>query len=224
MELGAVESGLLSCKGVTGCAVVVTGDTNKSLAAFVVMSQDAKTLATERSLKEQVSKKVARHEVPHRIVVIDRIPLNTSGKADRGRLKKQLAALEATAAATEPELQQKVLEPQRDGQVASTTTTAESRQQNQQQQIQQVQAVVRDLMKQVPGRNVEDSDSRSFWELGGTSLMAMTLDGLIQRETGVRVGMARMMQDGSLEGMSRQIERESARGTIVGERMTKQGR
>jgi acyl-coenzyme A synthetase/AMP-(fatty) acid ligase len=66
VELGAVESGLLSCKGVMGCAVIVTGDTNKSLAAFVVLSEDAKTLATERSLKEQVSKKVARSATSHR--------------------------------------------------------------------------------------------------------------------------------------------------------------
>jgi hypothetical protein len=37
-----------------------------------------------------VSQKVARHEVPHRIMVVDSIPLTTAGKADRGALSDLL--------------------------------------------------------------------------------------------------------------------------------------
>ena len=81
-----------------------------------------------------------------------------------------------------------------------------------------MEAVVGDLMKEVLGGRKMSMTAKAgrFWELGGTSLMAMTLDGLIQRETGVRIGMARMMQDGSLEGMSRQIERERKRNDSGG--------
>ena len=42
---------------------------------------------------------------------------------------------------------------------------------------------------------VRSSNNKTFWELGGTSLMAMKLDGELQQQTGVRVGIARMMRE-----------------------------
>jgi acyl-coenzyme A synthetase/AMP-(fatty) acid ligase len=89
VELGAVESAVLSCPGVKQCAIVVVENSagNKSLAAFVVV--DGQVTDTN-SIREHVVRHAARHEVPHQIVVVDAIPLTTSGKADRAALKKML--------------------------------------------------------------------------------------------------------------------------------------
>jgi CelD/BcsL family acetyltransferase involved in cellulose biosynthesis len=37
-------------------------------------------------IRSHVARKVARHEVPHRIVIVDSIPLTVAGKADRKAL------------------------------------------------------------------------------------------------------------------------------------------
>jgi hypothetical protein len=182
VELGAVESGLLSCKGVTGCAVIVTGDqSNKSLAAFVVMSQDAKILSTERSLKEQVSKKVARHEVPHRIVVVDKIPLNTSGKADRNALKAIV---------------------QNGGSLRLIEKT-NLRSVGRSNSLLLVQDQIRHL-------NIfPDSEKESIWEMGATSLMAMNLSESLRKNTGITVSMEQLLKAGTAEGIARILDEGS---------------
>ena len=50
-----------------------------------------------------------------------------------------------------------------------------------------VEAAIRGEMARVLGRAV--GGTATFWELGGTSLKAMMLDGWLQREFGVGVGM-----------------------------------
>jgi non-ribosomal peptide synthetase component F len=168
VELGGVESAVLGCEGVRGCCVVVW---KGGLVAFVVGRKDG--------VLEGVRRKVARHEVPHRVVEVEAIPLTTSGKADRAALLRSLE---------QQQQQQQLL-------VVEEKTRG----------VLQGEGKVRTVMERVLGRAV-GSASASFWELGGTSLMAMNLDALLQETFGKRVGMAQLMRDGSSEGIAAWLE------------------
>jgi hypothetical protein len=74
--------------------------------------------------------------------------------------------------------------------------------------------VVARAMSQVLGHHVSPFTTNTFWELGGTSLMAMTLDSALQAATGVRVGIAKMLQDGSVDGLAKFISEKVSFGTI----------
>ena len=92
IELGSVESALTSCVGVSGCTVIVqtAAGGHKSLVAFVVNAEASRDQTSEaelrRAVRAEVVKKVPKHEVPHRIVVIEKMPLSVAGKADRKAL------------------------------------------------------------------------------------------------------------------------------------------
>jgi acyl-coenzyme A synthetase/AMP-(fatty) acid ligase len=192
VELGAVESGVLSCRGVKGCAVVVIVDQNtgyKSLAAFAVVEDTDNERVTSGSIREEVSGKVARHEVPHRIMVVDRIPLTTAGKADRAALRKIIALSTKDKSVGDNRSLNRLSG--KDGRLMIE--------------------IVSEAMEKVLGRNLEVGhivSGRSFWELGGTSLMAMELDSLLQEKTGVKIGVTQMMKEGSVEGLSLLILRK----------------
>jgi hypothetical protein len=92
VELGAVESALMDCSaGVRQCAVLVSG---KSLVAFVVGPPG---LDGQR-LRIELASRVARQEIPHRIEVLQKIPLTTTGKVDRKGLEALLEGTERKAA------------------------------------------------------------------------------------------------------------------------------
>ena len=187
VELGAVESAVLGCAGVRQCAVVVMegrGDNNdhmqssnnknnKWLAAFVVGA----TSGSE--VKRELGGKVARHEMPHRVEMVEKIPLSAAGKADRKALKEMLSTTTTTSSSSTVESSSFVVET-----LASSCVE-----------------IVRKAFVRVVG-----GCDKSFWELGGTSLMAMSLDGMLQSETGVKIGMGRMMRDGTVEGMASAID------------------
>ncbi len=175
VELGAVESGVLSCAGVVQCAIlVVDGYGSKSLVAFVVGATDA------GRIREEVSRKAARHEVPHQIVMVDAIPLTTAGKADRAALKKLLLSenFDLVSAPRDSSVQS--------GRSKKSLNRSNSRK------------LVEDAVNMVLGKPVE----RSIWEAGATSLMAMQLDAAIKERTGVEIGLSNLMKDGSLDAIT----------------------
>ena len=78
VEIGAVESAVASCGGVASCVVtaVERGAGLLSLAAFVVLAADATAAQrhnVEARIRAEVATRVARHEVPHQVVVVERI-------------------------------------------------------------------------------------------------------------------------------------------------------
>jgi acyl-coenzyme A synthetase/AMP-(fatty) acid ligase/acyl carrier protein len=197
VELGAVESAVLSCPGVKQCAIVVVENSagNKSLAAFVVVDGQA---TDTKSIREHVARHAARHEVPHQIVVMEAIPLTTSGKADRAALKKMLHKKEqklTSDSSLSAETLRTIEAPTASRQVVTT------------------HVMVAQAMSHALGVQVLPDTTKTFWELGGTSLMAMTLDGALQAATGVRIGIAKMMQDGSVVGLAKFIDERRPRTT-----------
>jgi acyl-coenzyme A synthetase/AMP-(fatty) acid ligase len=194
VELGAVENAILSCAGVQGCAVVVVESSAamKSLAAVYVGT--ASVVQVQSELRRRGG--LARHEMPQQVVRVDEIPLTRAGKADRRALREKIRA-------------------------ASTTTTDDMYRQQQQHQRQQqdefvspesrARSIVEEAFREVLGQQHKHSGKDlSFWELGGTSLMGMALDGVLQRKTGVKVGIGRLMRDGTVEGIAKFIQEHEA--------------
>jgi acyl-coenzyme A synthetase/AMP-(fatty) acid ligase len=180
VELGAVQSAVLSCSNVKQCAILVVESINgcRSLAAFVVVRNP---LVTSVTIREEVSRKAMRHEVPHRIILVESIPLTRTGKADRAALKKLLGDESA---------------------FSETLTSHES-----------VRVMVKSAIAHVLGCFDE---SKTFWELGGSSLMAMSLNSILQVKVGVGIGVSQLLKDGSYEGMVQFLAGELARNNRFG--------
>jgi acyl-coenzyme A synthetase/AMP-(fatty) acid ligase/NRPS condensation-like uncharacterized protein len=192
VELGAVENAVLACAGVQQCAVVVVEASGamKSLAAVFVGS------ASEGEVKSELARRVARHEVPSVVVRVEGIPLTTAGKADRRAVRAMVAGRGA-------------------GGAAATGAARREEKTGGEEEATSVESVVREAFGEVLGRMKVDGWKGSFWELGGTSLMAMALDAALQRKTGVKVGIGRLMRDGSVAGIAETIKgewRETAMG------------
>ncbi|QES55688.1 hypothetical protein DEJ51_17165 [Streptomyces venezuelae] len=91
VELGDVEAELLRVPGVRSAACVFTGG---RLCAFV-------TLDAPTDVASAVRAGAPRYLVPHEVTVLDRMPVNSSGKADH-RALEDLCAQDGPAAATTP--------------------------------------------------------------------------------------------------------------------------
>ncbi|KJX95752.1 hypothetical protein TI39_contig1052g00008 [Zymoseptoria brevis] len=93
VELAEVEQGLLACEGVNDAAVVAQQSTDggTELIAFVT----ALTLNTEhnsktaRSIRQRLRMELPSYMVPKWVRILDRMPINTSGKTDRQELARQ---------------------------------------------------------------------------------------------------------------------------------------
>jgi acyl-coenzyme A synthetase/AMP-(fatty) acid ligase len=178
VELGAVESAVLSCAGVKQCAVLVVEQResgSKSLAAFVVVANRAATDAS--AIREHVARSAVRHEVPHQVIVVDSIPLTTAGKADRLALRMLLRDIEKIQVA--PKIRTK-----------KPLARSNSRK------------LVEEATKKVFGASVEGT----IWEAGASSLMAMQLDAAIKEQTGVQIGLSNLMKDGSVDMIASMID------------------
>ncbi|MET9366173.1 amino acid adenylation domain-containing protein, partial [Streptomyces sp. NPDC006632] len=85
IELGEIEAELMGCEGVGQVVVVVREDDgDKRLVAYCTPQGDRPALA--EGLRQHAVRSLPPHMVPAAIVVLDALPLNTSGKVDRKRL------------------------------------------------------------------------------------------------------------------------------------------
>ena len=198
VELGAVESAVMSCPGVLGCAVIATEGGaiggSKSLAAFAVIHGDDHERKDEKAaaaIQQHVAGRVARHEVPHRIVIVDSIPLTTAGKADRKALAKMLISSNALI---ETPLAVSSSESLRESNVTKKGLTRSNS-----------RKLVMQAFERVTGSKMDPS--RSLWQQGLTSLHAMTLDAEVEKDSGVKVGFSAMLKDGSLDGIASVLDR-----------------
>ncbi len=88
IEVGEIESVLDECPGVVHSAVVAerpTPDTDATLVAFVEC--DA-TVTGSDAVVEHLARRLPRHMVPGTIELLDRMPMTSSGKVDRGSLPR----------------------------------------------------------------------------------------------------------------------------------------
>ncbi|MDQ1739392.1 MAG: hypothetical protein QOE53_1044, partial [Pseudonocardiales bacterium] len=90
VELGEVESALLSLPGVREAAVLVREDSpgDRHLVGYLVSSTAGATTrsVTVEAAREQLAQRLPGHLVPTRWVLLDRLPLTVNGKLDRRAL------------------------------------------------------------------------------------------------------------------------------------------
>lgn len=91
VELEDVEHNLRKIDIIRSCAVVpVMQDSSViMLAAYVVLNENDKSkLASIQYIKKQLSVLVQNYMIPQKIVILDELPRNNSGKTDRVKLKE----------------------------------------------------------------------------------------------------------------------------------------
>jgi amino acid adenylation domain-containing protein len=86
IELGEIEDALLQVDGIEEAVVVVHGEgADKKLAAWYVASE----LKQDATLRAHLKQRLPDHMVPSAFVRLDKIPLTSSGKADRRTLSRK---------------------------------------------------------------------------------------------------------------------------------------
>lgn len=110
IELGEIEVQLANCSGVREAVVVLREDRpgDQRLVAYVV-ARSGQTLQAE-ALQQQLRKSMPDFMVPHPILLLEEMPLNTSGKVDRKALPApaELAPRPSREAAGVSELEKQI--------------------------------------------------------------------------------------------------------------------
>ncbi|MDB9423884.1 amino acid adenylation domain-containing protein, partial [Microcystis aeruginosa CS-564/01] len=86
IELGEIEAVLSQCPDVQNTAVIVREDTpgDKRLVAYVVLTSDSQMTSGE--LRQFLANQLPAYLVPNTFVILDDLPLTSSGKCDRRSL------------------------------------------------------------------------------------------------------------------------------------------
>lgn len=102
IELTEIEDTIYQTHQVKNTAVVDRQtDGQHWLAAFVELVQTG-IKPTGQQIRDFISQRLPSYMVPHKIILLDRMPLNQAGKTDRVALRRMLAA-ELAVAGNEPE-------------------------------------------------------------------------------------------------------------------------
>ncbi|MFN2607592.1 MAG: AMP-binding protein [Acidimicrobiales bacterium] len=91
-----VENALYEHPAVVEAAVV--GVPHPVLGEDVAAAVVVRSPTTERELQDAVRARLAEHQVPHRVVVVDHLPRNPSGKVVKDEVRQRLAAAVAAQA------------------------------------------------------------------------------------------------------------------------------
>jgi amino acid adenylation domain-containing protein/non-ribosomal peptide synthase protein (TIGR01720 family) len=86
VELGEIETALMSCDGVASAVVIVREDRpgEKRLTGYVVANSEVKLDPAE--LRDRLMKTIPSHMVPTAFVALDKLPVTATGKLDRKAL------------------------------------------------------------------------------------------------------------------------------------------
>lgn len=92
IELGDIESNLLSLEEVTGAAVVPRRANEKirNLVAFVVTTGEGKSFADGQSIRTRLKERLPEYMVPKKVIFVDSLPMTGNGKTDRKTLERRL--------------------------------------------------------------------------------------------------------------------------------------
>lgn len=99
VELDDIEAILGRCPGVTGCAVILDGQTSTSQ-RIVAAYQGDPSLSTD-GVREYMSRYLPPAHLPQRFTKVDSLPRGMAGKIDRGQVATLLAAMSETDNASE---------------------------------------------------------------------------------------------------------------------------
>ncbi|WP_051953647.1 non-ribosomal peptide synthetase [Xenophilus azovorans] len=183
IELGEIEARLAACAGVGEAAVIAREDVPGDLRLVGYVSAQGGATLSPAELRQALGASLPDYMVPAAIVVLPKLPLNTSGKLDRKALPApDLHAILGGAGARVRALPASELERR-----------------------------VLGLMEQVlslPGLSMEDD----FFALGGHSLLAARLTAMLGREFDMKLSLATLFESPTAARLARAIEALRAGG------------
>ncbi len=176
IELGEVEEAIARCQDVGQCVVVVREDApgDRRLAAYVVPATAARQ-PDASAIRATLGDTLPSYMVPDAIAILDVMPLNANGKADR----KALLAL-----------------PSPFGETGDARPRREPRTAIEQMLVEEWSTVLR------RDRIGVDDD---FFALGGHSLLAMRVIGRVIERTGVRLPLRAVFERRTVAGLAAAI-------------------
>jgi amino acid adenylation domain-containing protein len=86
VEPGEVEAALAHCPGIRQAAVVTDRREGVQLAAYVVPEQNGEAMAAPEQIRDYLRQVLPPHMIPGLIMIIEALPLGSSGKVDRRAL------------------------------------------------------------------------------------------------------------------------------------------
>ena len=172
VEVGSIESAIRAHPEVrdVAIAVVAADDESRSLVAHVASSS-----VTGPELRAYLAARLPDYEIPSRIVVLETLPLGTSGKVDRRALAANLAQSAARAAV------------ERDGTLCG--------------EIEERLGAIWTEVLGVPSVSRHDD----FFDLGGHSLMAMRILGRVNAAFGVELTLRDVLERRTIEALAERI-------------------
>jgi amino acid adenylation domain-containing protein len=192
IELGEIEEALLRHPAVRQCVVLVREDAGSDKRLVGYVSFEPGTDASAAELRDFLRGGLPDYMVPTAFVVLDSIPLNANGKADRKTLMAR--PLEGVATVEAPS----------DVPYAAPRTTIEH----------ELLAIWESLL---PRRPIGIRDD--FFEIGGHSLLAMRMLLEIERVRGRRLPVATLFEHTTIESLAQvitaEVERDSDQALVV---------
>lgn len=173
IELDEIKSILLTLEHIKYS--VVTIDENEDQKYIIAYYTATKNL-NEKELKQQLQKILPVHMLPHRLIALQSIPLNITGKLDRTKLP---SPFKQEVSISNPQLAR----PLKD----------------------QIKSL---WLKILPYKNIQYQDK--FFEVGGTSLLAMKFCALLERQLSIKLPIARFFQYPSIEELAHYLSPEKA--------------
>ena len=189
VEIGEIEASLLRLDGVREAAVLVvvgpSGDrSNAMLIGCLVASrrtgvEAAKVVPDEEDIRTQLSALLPSHMVPARVMVLDKLPLNSSGKVDRRALLENITPL-----------------------MSSETPASEE------QPTDDLESAILNIWQELlPGRQIGRNDR--FYDLGGDSLSVLHMIARVERMIGRSVGLSLLKEGGTIAGIAATLSEAS---------------
>jgi len=166
---------------VVGLAHAVLGE---DVAAAVVV----RSATTTRELQDVVRSRLAEHKVPHRVILVDRLPRNASGKVVKSDVRALVSA--ASAAASGPA-----------GESAADTRT----------KTEAVVASVWEAVLGVPHVGVDDD----FFALGGHSLAAAQIAARLRDAFGADVAVTAVFEHPTVAELARTVDEAATAAAIT---------
>jgi acyl-CoA synthetase (AMP-forming)/AMP-acid ligase II/acyl carrier protein len=186
-----VENALYEHPAVVEAAVV--GVAHPVLGEDVAAAVVVRSPTTERELQDVVRARLAEHKVPHRVVLVDRLPRNASGKVVKAEVRALVAAASQARAADAGSAPA--------GAVSAPAGDA----------TEAVVSSVWEAVLGVPHVGVDDD----FFALGGHSLAAAQIAARLHDAFGVEVPVAAVFEHPTVAELSRTVQ-EAATAAAAG--------
>nr|BDT29344.1 hypothetical protein BHI3_28100 [Bacteriovorax sp. HI3] len=183
IELGEIEADLQRIPGVKEAAVITSEYRPGDVRIFAYLSVESKETTTERVLRENLSKKLPAYMIPSHFTYMDVIPKTLNGKIDKKSLPRITAlAAEAPVVETTPE-------------VVPLQTIHEEMSDKE---------VIRHMWMDILGVS-ELKNTDNFFNLGGNSLLAVSLFAKISARYKINIPLAMLIESENFEGFSHSV-------------------